>query len=169
MSSRIFTFLAIVTLGLTGMAGAAERQLPGRVLRVVDGDSLILDVRGSQYRVELADIDAPELNQPWGQEAAQWLQRRLTGSFVVVNWVDSTVDGRVRGSLTFKNGDPGTDLLHSGLAWCTIGPVTRTPYEQNHPYRDAEAAARLARRGLWSDDHAIPPWEWRRQGLQPSD
>ena len=166
MSLRVIALLMITALALSGAAQAVDRQLPGRVLWVVDGDSLVLDVGGSQYRIELSGIDAPELNQAWGQAAADRLKHALTGGFVVVDSADTAPDGRVHGRLTYKNRDNGLDLLHEGLAWCTIGPVTETPYDTNHPYRDAEAEARQARRGLWSDEHAIPPWEWRKQGPQ---
>jgi endonuclease YncB( thermonuclease family) len=166
MSLRVIALLTITALALSGAVGAVDRQLPGRVLWVVDGDSLVLDVRGSQYRIELSGIDAPELNQPWGQAAADRLKRALTGRFVVVESADFAPEGQVHGRLSYANRDIGLDLLHEGLAWCTIGPVTEIPYDTNHPYRDAESAARQARRGLWSDEHAVPPWEWRRQGPQ---
>ena len=169
MSLRVIALLTITALALSGTVGAVDRQLPGWVLWVVDGDSLVLDVRGSQYRVELSDIDAPELNQAWGQAAADRLKRALTGRFVVVDAADIAPNGQVHGRLTYKNRDIGLDLLHEGLAWCTIGPVTETPYDTNHPYRDAESAARQTRRGLWSDEHAVPPWEWREQRLRPFD
>ena len=108
MSPRYFVLLALLTLSAPA---AADKLLPGRVLHVLDGDSLILDVRGGQYRVELADIDAPELNQPWGRAARDWLGQALTGRFVVVRSSDVSPDGHIRGRLLFKNQDPGTTLL----------------------------------------------------------
>ena len=159
---RIKYCLAAVLFGVSGLSNAVDRQLPGRVLWVVDGDSLVLDVRGSHYRIELADIDAPELNQPWGQTAADWLRRSLTGSFVVVHWSGTTAHP-IQGTLFSRDRDIGLDLLHEGLAWCTLGPVTELP-DQGLPYREAETTARQARRGLWQDEHVVPPWEWRRRG-----
>ena len=150
-------------LAVAGHAYPADRQLPGRVLRVVDGDSLVLDVRGSQYQVELTDIDAPELNQPWGLTAANWLHQSLTGSFVVVKWSGSVRNGRIEGHLVSRNRDIALDLLYAGLAWCTPDVATGSP-DQYSPCRDAEAEAREAGRGLWSDAHPVPPWEWRMQG-----
>lgn len=152
----------LLLLLFAGSAHAVDRQLPGRVLRVIDGDSLILDVRGSHYRVELADIDAPELNQPWGRTAADWLHQSLTGRFVVVHWSGTPGDRQIQGSLISRDRDIGLDLLHAGLAWCTLGAVTQFP-GQGGIYRDAEARARESHRGLWSDQDSIPPWEWRKQ------
>ena len=141
---------------------AADQLLPGRVLRVLDGDSLILDVRGSQYRVELAGVDAPELNQPWGRTARDWLGQALTGRFVVARWSDPSPDGYIRGRLLFKNHDPGSLLLQQGLAWCAPQPNTKT-FPVSPEYLDAQSHARAARRGLWSDASPVPPWEWRKQ------
>ena len=153
---------SLLLLVFSGSTQAVDRQLPGRVLRVIDGDSLVLDVRGSHYHVELADIDAPELNQPWGHAAADWLRRSLTGRFVVIHSSGTVKQHPVKGRLIARNRDIGLDLLYEGLAWCTQRAVTEFP-NQGRQYREAEAAAREARRGLWMDEHPIPPWEWRKR------
>ena len=71
-------------------------------------------------------------------------------------------NGTTTGTLIFKGRDIALDLIHDGLAWSTIPPVTTEPGD-THPYPVAEAQARLERRGLWSDEAPIPPWEWRRR------
>ena len=162
MNPRFWICSLLLSL-FAGSAHAVDRQLPGRVLRVIDGDSLVLDVRGSHYRVELANIDAPELNQPWGQAAADWLRQSLTGRFVVIHSSGTVKQHPIRGRLISRNRDIGLDLLYEGLAWCTLRAVTEFP-NQGRQYREAEAIARQVRRGLWLDENAIPPWEWRRQG-----
>ena len=147
----------------------AERQLPGRVVHVTDGDSLVLDVRGSHHRVELAGIDAPELNQPWGQTAAVHLRRLLTGAFVVVEAREDGGSRALTGTITFKGRDVAYDMLYDGLAWSTrrsddesAHSITTKPTPPADPYTAAEDLARLSRRGLWSDAEPVPPWAWRR-------
>ena len=159
MSPRYLVLLSLLTLSAPS---AADRLLPGRVLHVLDGDSLVLDVRGGQYRVELADIDAPELNQPWGQAARDWLEQALAGRFVVVRSSDFGRDAQIHGRLLFKKRDPGISLLYQGLAWCAPQPDSEA-VTASREYLDAQKHARAARRGLWSEDSPIPPWEWRRQ------
>ncbi len=144
--------------GLGGTGHADDWLLPGRVLRVIDGDSLVLDVRGSLYQVELQGIDAPELNQPWGTRAADQLDRTLTGAFVVITGVVSDAGQAIRGGLRYKDRDVALDLLHDGLAWSAPPP---DPTYRPH-YRVAESDARRARRGLWGDQGPVPPWQWRR-------
>ena len=141
---RAVILCALVAVLPTQVA-AAERQLPGRVVRVVDGDSLVLDVRGSHHRVDLAGIDAPELNQPWGTTAAAQLGRLLTGAFVVVEGLRDTRDGNPAGAITFMGRDVAYDLLYDGLAWSTIPLDTmRATDLPGHPYTAAETAARAA-------------------------
>jgi endonuclease YncB( thermonuclease family) len=163
MSSTKIPLLLTAFLGLCAISPAADHQLPGRVLRVADGDSLVLEVGGGQYQIELAGIDAPELNQPWGPAAADRLNSSLTGAFVVVARAYRGTDGRTTGTVVFKDRDIALDLLYDGLAWSTIETLTKTPGPA-HPYTEAERRARVARRGLWSDDEPVPPWDWRRQG-----
>ena len=154
-----------VSLILAVCSGApAADHLPGRVLRVIDGDSLVLDVRGAQHRIELYGVDAPELNQAWGGTAAARLRRTLAGAFVVVD--RHAVDGarRTVGSIRVRGRDVAYDLLFDGLAWSTVplppdDSIDRPP----HPYAQAERLARDARRGLWSDRAPMAPWEWRQQ------
>ena len=60
-------------LTVTGLPVSAE-TLTGRVVGVHDGDTLTLLVVGNQQvKVRLAGIDAPELAQPYGQQAKQLL------------------------------------------------------------------------------------------------
>ncbi len=164
MQCRFAWFAVYCLLLLVGASHAAERHLPGRVLRVIDGDSLMLDVQRSQFRIDLWGIDAPELNQPWGEAAADQLHRTLTGRFVNVRISD---DGsRIAGRVVLRVRDVALDLLHDGLAWSVV-PDGGSARPTMHPYTLAQRQARAARRGLWSDDRPIPPWEWRdrRPGL----
>ena len=161
MSTHLPRLLAITLLFACAATHAGGLQLPGRVLRVIDGDSLVLDVRGSQYQVELAGIDAPELDQPWGPVAAERLYTLLTGAFIVVDAAGTVGYQPVIGSVVFSGRDVALGQLYDGLAWSTSGAGPQSPHA-NNTYADAQAQARAARRGLWSDEHPIPPWEWRR-------
>lgn len=170
MTSVRAVILVSLAAGLSNPAGAGDRQLPGRVIRVIDGDSLVLDVRGSHVGVELAGIDAPELNQPWGQNAAARLQHLLTGAFVVVAVQEDGGARDLAGTISFKGQDVAYGLVYDGLAWSTrrhddepTHTITPEPRPPAHPYTAAEDMARLSARGLWSDPQPIPPWVWRQR------
>ena len=48
----------------------------GRVVYVVDGDSIHLKVGREKHKVRLTGIDTPESNQPWGYEAGKALKKK---------------------------------------------------------------------------------------------
>jgi endonuclease YncB( thermonuclease family) len=54
--------------------------LEGRVVRIIDGDTLVLlDANNTQHRIRLSGIDTPERGQPFGKRATQNLAR-LSGN-----------------------------------------------------------------------------------------
>ncbi len=55
----------LLLLPITCLADTLE----GKVVRVVDGDTLVvLDSGNTQHRVRLAGIDTPERGQPYGKK-----------------------------------------------------------------------------------------------------
>lgn len=67
-------------LGLLIISPAQAELMEGRVVRIVDGDTLVfLDQSNTQHRVRLAGIDTPQRGQAFGRRATQNLAR-LTGN-----------------------------------------------------------------------------------------
>ena len=71
-SLLIFVLAALVT---AASHAADLHHLAGQVVRIVDGDTIVLKVADAQHRVRLAGIDAPEKNQPWGEASTRELRR----------------------------------------------------------------------------------------------
>lgn len=128
-----------------------------RVLRVLDGDSLVIQSRDRQVQVRLAGIDAPEYNQPYGQAARNALSTLVNGHTVRVSPVDHDHYGRVVARIYVGSRDVNLVLVRSGYAW-----VYRA-YTQDSALQAAEQGARSARRGLWASGKPVPPWIWRKQ------
>ena len=65
--------------------------------------------------------------------------------------------GRTLGLIQVGNQHVNLELVKQGFAWW---------YKQYAPaakdLRDAEQAARQAKRGLWVDANAVAPWDFRR-------
>ncbi len=62
---------------MCAQAGASTYE--GKVVGVSDGDTVTLLMSGHQVRVRLAEIDAPEKRQPYGQRSKQSLSELVYG------------------------------------------------------------------------------------------
>lgn len=133
----------------------------GRVSRVGDGDSLqiILSDSGAEVRVRLYGLDAPELDQPHGREARDFLAKLLTNREVRVEKEDVDQYGRVVGQVFDSGLSVNLTLVASGHAWVyeqfCQEPVCRQ-------MKAEEAQARRKKRGLWAQAKPQPPWQWRK-------
>jgi len=78
-------------------SASAETVYQGKVVRIVDGDTLVLLVDEKQHKIRLSDIDTPERKQPFGTRAKQALSELAFGKQARV--VEVTVDryGRIVG------------------------------------------------------------------------
>lgn len=58
--------------------------------------------------------------------------------------------------------DVGLEQIRAGMAWWYREYAHEQTTQQRLVYRDEEEAAKAARRGLWTDPKAMPPWAWRK-------
>jgi endonuclease YncB( thermonuclease family) len=145
----------LILLALTGLAGAAA-ELRGRVVGVHDGDTLtLLDAGNRQIKIRLNQIDAPELGQDFGRASKQSLADLVFGKEVRVVVADTDKYSRTVGTVWNGTRDVNLAQIQSGMAWAY------RKYLRDPAYLDAETAAKNARKGLWSQPAALPPWEYR--------
>tara|TARA_R110002124_G_scaffold268718_1_gene436490 strand:+ start:768 stop:1124 length:357 start_codon:yes stop_codon:yes gene_type:complete len=80
---------------------------------VIDGDTIIV----SKIKVRLAGIDAPELDQPWGQKSKWEMVRLCKGQAIRVELTGETSYDRLVGTCYLPDGtDLGAEIIKSGLA-----------------------------------------------------
>ncbi|MDZ7667891.1 MAG: thermonuclease family protein [Gammaproteobacteria bacterium] len=150
-------FLALVFPGVPQAVGADDTLL-GRVDHIADGDSLTITADGDRYRIRLHEIDAPEHDQPGSRASRQALAGKVDGRYVRVT-VETVDDyGRTVGKVWLGNRDINREMVREGHAW-----VYRQYLRDDSLLAD-EAAARRAKRGLWSRADPMPPWQWRHGG-----
>lgn len=126
------------------------------VLEVLDGDTIVVEYQGSEKRVRLAQIDAPETAQPFGPEAKQALTELLRDKSVGIAVETTDRYGRLVAEVVVNGDSVNAQLVKRGAAW-----VYRQ-YAHDESYYDYEAEARKAGLGLWAAANPTPPWEWRR-------
>ena len=164
MKARLVKGAAGMLLGaLLSAAGAAAQVLEGEVTGIADGDTLTVLVDGRrELRVRLAWIDAPETGrgqkrpgQPFGQAAKRSLSEICYRQRARVQAIDQDRYGRTVGRVFCAGRDANLEQVRRGYAWAY------RRYDPPREFLEAEREARAARRGLWADPGASPPWEWR--------
>lgn len=152
---------AFLALGLSLPVLAST--LEGKVVGVSDGDTLtVLLVDKRQAKIRLAQIDAPEKKQDFGQAAKKSLSDMAFGKQVVVEYKDEDRYGRVVGKVLVDGLDVNLEQIKKGMAW-----VYRQ-YADDQAYYSAEEVARNQSIGIWSQPSPIPPWEFRNGGGKKS-
>ena len=146
-------------LGENREGSTPDFDLQGRVVKIMDGDSLsLLDANKQQHTIRLYGIDTPEWDQPHGKAAKNALAKLVDRRTVGVVTVDTDTFGRTVGTVYRGSRNINLALVEAGHAWW----FTRyAPYERH--LEDAEKQARAQRIGLWSTREPTPPWVWRRR------
>jgi len=124
---------------------------------VYDGDTVKLASSEGDIKLRLADIDAPERNQEYGQKARRALILLCKGSGIKVNVELAGKDkyGRHLGRLQCNGTDASLYLAEHGHAWFNA------KYSDSISIKNAATMAHNNRIGLWSADKPMPPWVWR--------
>ena len=158
MLCRWFPVLLIVLACLVAENFQAVHggEIKGVVVGVHDGDSLtVLTTEKSQIKVRLEGIDAPELNQAFGNASKKALSDLVFGK--TVRLVET---GRDRYKRTLGN-------VYVGVIWVNLAVTERgmawffAKYSKDDRLRFAEEEARQRKVGLWIEVAPQPPWEWR--------
>jgi micrococcal nuclease len=126
---------------------------------ISDGDT----IRFNNQRIRLACIDAPESDQPWGYQSTQKLAQLIgNGSNLRVQTLATDRYGRTIAKLYIGDLYIQEELVRDGLAWVYTQYLNRCPTTAERLIQ-AQQEAQLYRRGLWSNDEAIAPWDWRQR------
>jgi endonuclease YncB( thermonuclease family) len=142
---------------------AEPRILHGRVVGITDGDTLTLLVDREQVRIRLAQIDAPESNQPYGKQSKTALSTLAFDKQARVEVVDVDRYGRTVGEVFVDGIDVNREMVRDGHAWAY------TKYSHTTEIIELENSARAAKKGLWAlpENQREPPWIWRHPKRTP--
>ena len=151
--------LIAVALFFLSFSGNVDERYSARTVGVTDGDSITILIAGNrQLKIRLAEIDAPERDQPFGTKSKQALSDLVFGETISVQPITIDRYGRTVARLYFEGLDVNAAMIEQGAAW------VYTAYSDDPLFPQLQAAAKAEGRGLWglSEYEQIPPWEWRR-------
>ncbi len=148
---------ALVAAGLLLALPAVAAELSGIVTEVHDGDSLTLVSGQATYRIRLNDIDAPELRQERGKDSRLSLVEICGTKQATAEVKGKDRYGRTLAVITCGGVNANAEQVRLGWAWVYVRYAPKDSFLHGF-----QQEARRARKGLWADAEAIPPWEWRR-------
>jgi micrococcal nuclease len=163
--------LAVLVVAVAVWTDVVESPAPSpamegeraRVVRVVDGDTLLVEVHGRTERVRYVGIDAPELARDdaavpaecWAAEAATIHAELVEGVELQLQRDTSDRDrfGRLLRHARIAVGDEDGRLLHVGEELVRRGAARARSYPPDTAWdarlAEAESGARSERAGLW--------------------
>ena len=142
-------------------AAAHAETFEASVVGVQDGDSLTVMHERQRVRVRLAGIDAPEHQQPYGDQSRKSLAALCWRKQASIAWTEKDTHQRLLGRVSCSGVDANAEQVRRGLAWAS-------PLARDREMNALQDAARRARKGLWADDRPTKPWEWRKLNNVPA-
>lgn len=135
------------------------------IVAITDGDTLKArcDGQPAMVTVRLAEIDAPEKRQAFGQRSRQALADMCFQKQAEIRPSATDRYGRTVGRVICVGTDANAAMARGGWAWAY------TRYLTDPAIKSAELAARGERAGLWADAHPVEPWLWRHPAKATED
>ena len=154
MQRRTFIVVALVAVWIAaGGAMAGHDAVTGKCIKVIDGDTLVVTCDSGQRTVNVAGIDAPELDQAWGKQVRSFVRDMVRGHQVELDVVDGSGD-QVTARVMVDGADLSELLVARGLAWVQQSA-------DDGELNELETKAKQMPCGLWTDPAPEPPWEVR--------
>jgi endonuclease YncB( thermonuclease family) len=149
----------ILALALLTPLSVFSAEWTGTVVGISDGDTLtVLNENKRQIKIRLAEIDAPESKQAFGQKSKQSLSDLCFKKTAVVDDRGKDRYKRTLGRITCDGVDANAEQVKRGMAW------SYKQYLTDGMIADLEDASRASKTGLWADENPTPPWEFRHGG-----
>ena len=143
--------------GVILQARAATQAFQGRVVAIIDGDTVEVMHEGRAERIRLNGIDAPEKKQAYGRRAQDFLGEMIFKQNVRVMIRSKDRYGRTVADLYLGAKNVNQEMVRAGLAWWF-----RRYAPRDMVLRELEEKAREASLGLWADPDATAPWNFRK-------
>lgn len=163
LAAWAFAFIMVTACGKAGPLSEMEPGERGRVVRIIDGDALILDTGQS---IRLVGLEAPAMNwrdndpDPFAEDASRMLEDMVMGREVRLYYPGLTRDRYDRALAHVETADAkgpdfwvNEEMLRRGGARLRIYPDTSAG---SGALLEAERAARNERAGLWEEAAYLP-------------
>ena len=170
----LITLILLLASPALLLATPARPEGTATVTRVVDGDTLVVDINGQEERVRLIGVDTPETVHPrkpveyFGKEASAFTKRMAEGKTVRLETSQGIADRDRYKRLLRYVFLPDGKLLNAEIIAEGYGHAyTQFPFDKMEEFRQLERDARENGRGLWAEHEDKPeqrPLPFRNPG-----
>lgn len=169
MFSRFFDMVLLITrvyfilvfFFTLFLAGSVEaRTITGTVIKIIDGDSFIMEDKGNSREIRLYGIDCPEYGQPFSRSAKKFVIHKALHRKVTVTPYYHDSYGRLVATVKTGRRILNRELVESGLARVYPKYCKKSFCKD---WKRAEQEAQKAARGIWAHPDSSSPWEFRRK------
>ncbi len=129
-----------------------------RVIRIVDGDTIVINYKGKNEKVRLLCVNTPESvhpdkkqNIPMGKVASDYTKKRLNGKYVDLEFEGAFRGryGRLLAHVIVDGANFNLELVRQGLSPYYTKYGLSEKYDQE--FREAERYARKHNLNIWGD------------------
>ncbi|MDQ0216063.1 micrococcal nuclease [Oikeobacillus pervagus] len=144
------------------------KGISGNVVKVVDGDTIDVEIDGKKERIRMILVDTPETKhprlgvQPFGPEASAYTKERLSNQQVLLEMDVQERDqyGRLLAYVWMGDENYNRTLIEKGLARVAVFPPN-TKYVDD--FREAQKQAQEKAIGIWSIENYVTDRGYREQ------
>ncbi len=142
---------------------AIADQFRAKVIKIIDGDSLVVVTGGEEKEIRLYGMDCPEFDQPYSKKAKRFVEKQILGRTVEVTAIATDRYNRLVAIIDFNNSSINQQLIKKGLAWVYPKYCRKKICKS---WRITEKNAVKNEINIWSKGSSVSPWVWKRKKHQ---
>jgi endonuclease YncB( thermonuclease family) len=158
----ILIFIIILTLATFGYS---QSTLSGRVVQVLDGKTVVIEISSGKLNAELQFIEVPEPEQQLHGTVREHLEKLVLNKDVVFRSA-GFAPGKTFGQLYVNSVDVALQMLRDGAAWHISPEKSGQKANDSDAYEYHQTQAKLESRGVWGVKDMKPAWQFRADKLE---
>lgn len=151
----------LIMLLLTGSA-FSQRKFGGRVVEVVDGKTVVIEMESGRLTAVLQYIEIPEKEQPLYWTVRTHLEKLVLGKSVEF-YPQGIMTGKTLGQLYTGGLDIAQQMLRDGAAWHISSDKSGQDSREESVYKENQDLAKGEKRGVWGIENLKPAWQFRAE------
>lgn len=166
MTRKLKTTASLVfAILLSVLSANAQVTMSGKVVDVLDGDTVIIETLSGKFEATLQFIETPTREQAMFETVKQHLRQLVYGKSVIFR-ARTISDEASTGRLTLDEVDISEQMLRDGAAWHVPARLSAQARDEYDRYASHEAAAKKENRGIWAVKELASSWVRRDKELE---